>query len=191
MILERVPHPSEYVQDERIEVGRARRNRAGERGDHRCLEKGSQREHRRVARRHRGRLRHLAHDSRRRVQPPEPTLRGSAESAPRMSLCGKWRSHLAPDFDPCTLGFRKLSDLICTTNQFDVWQAEDAPVSITAETKRQKVASMATKIACLGWAVASTFGLLYPERRSVYLCARIRSEPRPPCGGTANDRRKA
>ncbi|MCA1494463.1 hypothetical protein I6F11_26575 [Ensifer sp. NBAIM29] len=33
MILERVPRPSEHVQDERIEVGlRGRPNRAGERG---------------------------------------------------------------------------------------------------------------------------------------------------------------
>ncbi|MCO5966102.1 hypothetical protein [Sinorhizobium meliloti] len=33
MILERVPRPSEHVQDERVEVGlRGRRNRAGERG---------------------------------------------------------------------------------------------------------------------------------------------------------------
>lgn len=81
MILERVPHSIEHVQGERIEVGRARRNRAGERGDHRCLEKGSQREHRRVARRHRGRLRHLAS--------PRLATTSSAARANLAGLCGK------------------------------------------------------------------------------------------------------
>ena len=38
--------------------------------------------------------------------------------------------YLAPDFDPRTFGFRKLSDLIRKTNTFEVQQAEGRPLSI-------------------------------------------------------------
>lgn len=47
-----------------------------------------------------------------------------------LSTVGKQLLNLAPDFDPRTFGFRKLSDLIRKTNQFEVQQAEGRPVSI-------------------------------------------------------------
>jgi Fe-S-cluster formation regulator IscX/YfhJ len=46
--------------------------------------------------------------------------------------------NLAPDFDPRTFGFRKLSDLIPKTNQFDVQQAEGDPVSIRVKQSGKK-----------------------------------------------------
>lgn len=47
-----------------------------------------------------------------------------------LSTVGKQLLNLAPDFDPRTFGFRKLSDLIRKTNKFEVQQAEGRPVSI-------------------------------------------------------------
>lgn len=47
-----------------------------------------------------------------------------------LGTVGKQLLNLAPDFDPRTFGFRKLSDLIRKTNQFEVQQAEGRPVSI-------------------------------------------------------------
>ena len=47
-----------------------------------------------------------------------------------LGTVGKQLLNLAPDFDPRTFGFRKLSDLIRKRNQFDVQQAEGRPVSI-------------------------------------------------------------
>ena len=47
-----------------------------------------------------------------------------------LGTVGKQLLNLAPDFDPRTFGFRKLSDLIRKTNKFEVQQAEGRPVSI-------------------------------------------------------------
>jgi uncharacterized LabA/DUF88 family protein len=47
-----------------------------------------------------------------------------------LGTVGKQLLNLAPDFDPRTFGFRKLSDLIRKTNQFEVQQTEGRPVSI-------------------------------------------------------------
>jgi uncharacterized LabA/DUF88 family protein len=47
-----------------------------------------------------------------------------------LSTVGKQLLNLAPDFDPRTFGFRKLSDLIRKTNQFEIQQAEGRPISI-------------------------------------------------------------
>jgi len=55
-----------------------------------------------------------------------------------LGTVGKQLLNLAPDFDPRTFGFRKLSDLIRKTNQFDVQQAEGGPVSIRLKQKGKK-----------------------------------------------------
>ncbi|WP_065375082.1 NYN domain-containing protein [Ensifer adhaerens] len=47
-----------------------------------------------------------------------------------LGTVGKRLLYLAPDFDPRTFGFRKLSDLIRKTNKFEVQQAEGRPLSI-------------------------------------------------------------
>ncbi|MDF8357436.1 NYN domain-containing protein [Ensifer adhaerens] len=47
-----------------------------------------------------------------------------------LGTVGKQLLNLAPDFDPRTFGFRKLSDLIRKTNKFEVQHAEGRPVSI-------------------------------------------------------------
>ena len=47
-----------------------------------------------------------------------------------LGTVGKQLLNLAPDFDPRTFGFRKLSDLIRKTNQFEIQRAEGGPVSI-------------------------------------------------------------
>ncbi|AFL50906.1 uncharacterized LabA/DUF88 family protein [Sinorhizobium fredii] len=47
-----------------------------------------------------------------------------------LGAVGKQLLNLAPDFDSRTFGFRKLSDLIRKTNQFEVQQTEGRPVSI-------------------------------------------------------------
>jgi hypothetical protein len=44
----------------------------------------------------------------------------------------------APDFDPRTFGFRKLSDIIRKTNQFGVKQAKRGPVSIRVKQSSKK-----------------------------------------------------
>ncbi|MEY9323679.1 uncharacterized LabA/DUF88 family protein [Sinorhizobium fredii] len=55
-----------------------------------------------------------------------------------LGTVGKQLLNLAPDFDPRAFGFRKLSDLIRETNQFEVRQAEGGP-SVSGETTKQKV----------------------------------------------------
>jgi uncharacterized LabA/DUF88 family protein len=47
-----------------------------------------------------------------------------------LGTVGKQLLNLAPDFDPRTFGFRKLSDLVRKTNQFELQQAEGGPISI-------------------------------------------------------------
>jgi Fe-S-cluster formation regulator IscX/YfhJ len=51
---------------------------------------------------------------------------------------GKQLLNLAPDFDPRTFGFRKLSDLIRKTNQFEVHQDEGGPVNIRAKQRGKR-----------------------------------------------------
>lgn len=47
-----------------------------------------------------------------------------------LAKVGKQLLNLAPDFDPRTFGFRKLSDLVRKTNQFEVQQGDGGPISI-------------------------------------------------------------
>lgn len=49
-----------------------------------------------------------------------------------LSNLGSRLAIMAPDFDPRTFGFRKLSDLVRGTNKFDVEQAAGGPVRIRA-----------------------------------------------------------
>ncbi|WP_246763754.1 OST-HTH/LOTUS domain-containing protein [Rhizobium bangladeshense] len=51
---------------------------------------------------------------------------------------GKQLLNLAPDFDPRTFGFRKFSDVIPKTNQFEVRQAEGGPISIRVKQRGKK-----------------------------------------------------
>ena len=55
-----------------------------------------------------------------------------------LGTVGKQLLNLAPDFDSRTFGFRKLSDLIRKTNQFDVQQAEGGPVRIRVKQTGKK-----------------------------------------------------
>ncbi|MEY9199375.1 uncharacterized LabA/DUF88 family protein [Sinorhizobium fredii] len=55
-----------------------------------------------------------------------------------LGTVGKQLLNLAPDFDPRTSGFRKLSDLIRKTNQFEVRQAEGGPISIRVKQRSKK-----------------------------------------------------
>lgn len=47
-----------------------------------------------------------------------------------LGTVGKLLLNLAPDFDPRTFGFKKLSDLVRKTGQFDVEQREGSPLRI-------------------------------------------------------------
>ncbi len=47
-----------------------------------------------------------------------------------LGTVGKQLLNLAPDFDPRTFGFRKLSDLIRKTDKFELQQTESGPISI-------------------------------------------------------------
>lgn len=47
-----------------------------------------------------------------------------------LGTVGKLLLNLAPDFDPRTFGFKKLSDLVRRTGQFDVEQREGSPLRI-------------------------------------------------------------
>ncbi|WP_409456589.1 OST-HTH/LOTUS domain-containing protein [Rhizobium lusitanum] len=47
-----------------------------------------------------------------------------------LGTVGKQVLNLAPDFDPRTFGFKKLSDLVRKTNQFEVQQGEGGPIRI-------------------------------------------------------------
>jgi uncharacterized LabA/DUF88 family protein len=55
-----------------------------------------------------------------------------------LGTVGKQLLNLAPDFDPRTFGFRKLSDLIRKTNQFEVHQDEGGPVNIRAKQRGKR-----------------------------------------------------
>lgn len=55
-----------------------------------------------------------------------------------LGTVGKQLLNLAPDFDPRTFGFRKLSDLVRKTNQFEARQAEGGPVSIRVKQRGKK-----------------------------------------------------
>lgn len=55
-----------------------------------------------------------------------------------LGTVGKLLLNLAPDFDPRTFGFRKLSNLIRKTNEFEVRQAEDGPISIRVKQRGKK-----------------------------------------------------
>jgi len=55
-----------------------------------------------------------------------------------LGTVGKQLLNLAPDFDPRTFGFRKLSDLVRKTNQFEARQAEGGPVSIRVKPRGKK-----------------------------------------------------
>lgn len=55
-----------------------------------------------------------------------------------LGTVGKQLLNLAPDFDPRTFGFRKLSDLIRKTNQFEICQAEGGPISIRVKQRGNK-----------------------------------------------------
>ncbi|MBZ9791720.1 NYN domain-containing protein [Rhizobium sp. 3T7] len=55
-----------------------------------------------------------------------------------LGTVGKQLLNLAPDFDPRTFGFRKLSDLIRKTNQFEIRQAESGPISIRVKQQNSK-----------------------------------------------------
>nr|WP_246718186.1 OST-HTH/LOTUS domain-containing protein [Rhizobium laguerreae] len=55
-----------------------------------------------------------------------------------MGTVGKQLLNLAPDFDPRTFGFRKLSDLIRKTNQLEVRQADGGPISIRVKQRGKK-----------------------------------------------------
>jgi Fe-S-cluster formation regulator IscX/YfhJ len=54
-----------------------------------------------------------------------------------LGTVGKQLLNLAPDFDPRTFGFRKLSDLIRKTNQFEVRQTDAGPISIRVKQRRK------------------------------------------------------
>jgi uncharacterized LabA/DUF88 family protein len=55
-----------------------------------------------------------------------------------LGTVGKQLLNLAPDFDPRTFGFKKLSDLVRKTNQFDIQQGEGAGFKIRAKRSRNK-----------------------------------------------------
>ncbi|QFI70604.1 hypothetical protein EKH55_5730 (plasmid) [Sinorhizobium alkalisoli] len=55
-----------------------------------------------------------------------------------LGTVGRQLLNLAPDFDPRTFGFRNLSDLIRTTKQFEVRQAEGGPISIRVKQRNKK-----------------------------------------------------
>ncbi|MBP2449797.1 uncharacterized LabA/DUF88 family protein [Rhizobium leguminosarum] len=55
-----------------------------------------------------------------------------------LGIVGKQLLNLAPDFDPRTFGFRKLSDLIRKTNQFELRQAEGGSISIRVKQRNKK-----------------------------------------------------
>lgn len=55
-----------------------------------------------------------------------------------LGTVGKQLLNLAPDFDPRTFGFRKFSDVIRKTNQFEVRQAEGGPISIRVKQRGKK-----------------------------------------------------
>ncbi|WP_343227698.1 NYN domain-containing protein [Rhizobium laguerreae] len=55
-----------------------------------------------------------------------------------LGTVGKQLLNLAPDFDPRTFGFRKLSDLIRKTNQLEVRQADGGPISIRVKQRGKK-----------------------------------------------------
>jgi uncharacterized LabA/DUF88 family protein len=55
-----------------------------------------------------------------------------------LGTVGKQLLNLAPDFDPRTFGFRKLSDLVRKTNQFELSQDEGGPISIRLKRRDKK-----------------------------------------------------
>ncbi len=55
-----------------------------------------------------------------------------------LGAVGKQLQNLAPDFDPRTFGFRKLSDLVRKTNQFEVQQGEGGPIRIRGKQSGKK-----------------------------------------------------
>jgi hypothetical protein len=55
-----------------------------------------------------------------------------------LSTVGKQLSNLASDFDPRTYGFRKLSELVRKTNQFEIEQPEGGPLRIRAKRTGKK-----------------------------------------------------
>lgn len=58
-----------------------------------------------------------------------------------LGAVGNQLANLAPDFDPRTFGFRKLSDLVRQTNAFELDQSEGRALRIRAkpETKKKKI----------------------------------------------------
>ncbi|WP_234828137.1 OST-HTH/LOTUS domain-containing protein [Sinorhizobium fredii] len=54
-----------------------------------------------------------------------------------LGTVGKQLLNLAPDFDPRTFGFRKLSDLVRKSKQREVKQAEGGPISIRLKQRRK------------------------------------------------------
>jgi uncharacterized LabA/DUF88 family protein len=55
-----------------------------------------------------------------------------------LGTVGKQLLNLAPDFDPRTFGFRKLSDLVRKTNQFEVQQGDGGPIRIRGKRSGKK-----------------------------------------------------
>jgi len=53
----------------------------------------------------------------------------------RLGTVGKQLLNLAPDFDPRTFGFKKLSDLVRKTGQFDIERTEGSPLRIRIRQK--------------------------------------------------------
>jgi hypothetical protein len=52
-----------------------------------------------------------------------------------LGAVGNQLANLASDFDPRTYGFRKLSDLVRRTNNFDIDHAEGRPLRIQVKQK--------------------------------------------------------
>jgi uncharacterized LabA/DUF88 family protein len=52
-----------------------------------------------------------------------------------LGTVGKQLLNLAPDFDPRTFGFKKLSDLVRKTGQFDIERTEGSPLRIRIRQK--------------------------------------------------------
>ncbi|MFW8610215.1 MULTISPECIES: NYN domain-containing protein [Rhizobium] len=55
-----------------------------------------------------------------------------------LGTVGKQVLNLAPDFDPRTFGFKKLSDLVRKTNQFEVEQGDGGPIRIRMKRAARK-----------------------------------------------------
>lgn len=60
------------------------------------------------------------------------------ESWVNLGTVGKQLLNLAPDFDPRTFGFKKLSDLVRKTNQFEIEQGEGGPIRIRGKRPGKK-----------------------------------------------------